>query len=359
MATIRKRGDKYQVQIRRKGQSAISQSFTIRKDAETWARQMEVQADRLGLPTDPRALESVTLGELVLRYRDTVSVRKRGAASEVICLTAFLRHPICRKRLSELHTADFADYRDERLKQIKPVTLKRQLSPIHNLFEVARDEWRLPIRDNPLNKLTISTEVGRRERRLTEGEWERLIEAARSRKNPLILPIIILAVETGMRRGEILGIKWDHFASERRSLLIPQTKNGHARTIPLTPAAYALLQSCQRNGDNERVFPISANAFRLSWERIKKRAKIIDLHFHDLRHEGISRFFERGLTMPEVQMISGHRDVRMLLRYAHAQRKIVQAKLDSQSPDTQEELLPGRQEIAPTVIDHFEILDSR
>lgn len=114
-----------------------------------------------------RVLERVTLGDLVKRYRDNVSTGKRGYEVEVIVLNAFLRHPICRRRLSELQTGDFAVYRDERLKQIKPSTLRRQLAPIHNLFEVARDEWGLPLRENPLAKLSMkASQVDRRERRL-------------------------------------------------------------------------------------------------------------------------------------------------------------------------------------------------
>ena len=136
---------------------------------------------------------------------------------------------------------------------------------------------------------------------------------------------MVLAVETGMRRGEILGIRWEHFDHERRCLLIPQTKNGHARTIPLSQRAGSILDSIERTEPS--AFPISANAFRLSWERVKKKAGIIDLHFHDLRHEAISRFFEMGMTVPEVASLSGHRTLSMLMRYAHAHNQSIQAKL--------------------------------
>lgn len=338
MASTRKRGDKYQVQIRRKGQS-LSRSFLLRKDAETWARQTDVQADRFDLPTDRKALERVTLGELVQRYRDTVTLHKKRRETETIVLNAFLRHPICRKTLSELHTADFADYRDERLKTIKSVSLKRELVTIQNLFEIARTEWNVPVRENPIQHLKFKAKDQRRERRLREGEYDLLVEAARSRKNPYVLPVIILAVETGMRRGEILAIQSEHFDPERRSLLIPQTKNGHSRIIPLTPGAYALLHGCgtdehretNEEKDRERMFPITANAFRLAWERVKVKAGVHDLHFRDLRHEAISRFFELGLTTPKVAAISGHRDMRMLFRYAHASQKAIQEKQSGMS----------------------------
>ncbi len=327
MATIRKRGAKWQVQIRRIGSPVLSRTFHIRRDAEVWARQAEVQADRSEFPGDPRVLNRITLGELVERYRETVSPTKRGYEIERIILNAFLRHPICRKPLSRLRTEDFAAYREERLRSVKPVTLKRELSPVHNLFEVARDEWGLPLPENPLSKLRLKVPPRRRERRLRDGELENLIAAGRSCRNPYILPIIRVAVATGMRRGEILALRWEHIDRERRSLLIPDAKNGHPRTLPLTKDVAAMLDTVPRAGD--WVFPLTGNAFRLAWERLRARAGLSDLHFHDLRHEAISRFFEQGLNVPEVALISGHRDARMLFRYTHAQREQILRKLCS------------------------------
>jgi integrase len=333
MATIRRRGDKWQVQIRRKGEAPQTKSFHRKKDAEVWARQIELQADRHELPKDPRALEQWTLGELVERYRDEVSIHKRGYEIEKIVLNAFLRHRICSKPLSEISPSDFAAYRDERLKEILPTSLKRQLSPLHNMFEIARDEWGLPLHQNPLDAVQINRDHRRRERRLREGELERLVEAARSCRNPHITPIILLAVATGMRRGEILAIEWGHLRREDRSLLIPHTKNGYPRNIPLSRIALGVLEGVGRS--EERVFAITVNAFRLSWQRLRYRAQIDDLHFHDLRHEAISRFFEMGLTTPEVALISGHRDMRMLFRYTHPMRRRVLDKLDRCALDTQ------------------------
>jgi integrase len=336
MATIRKRGRKWQVQIRRLGLHPVSRSFHIRKDAELWARQMELEADRYGLPSDPKALQRVTLRELVERYRDTVSVRKRGYEIERIVLNAFLRQPFCRKRLSDIRTQDFALYRDQRLKEVKPNTLKRQLCSLQHMFEVARDEWGLPIQENPLHKLKLSSVDQRPERRLRPGEYEALTGAAGQCRNVLILPIIQLAIETGMRRGEILNARWSHLNSADVSLLILDTKNGYSRTIPLTPTAFQILVRLKTGieggeGDcsagSDFLFPISANSVRRAWKRVTKRAKLNDLRFHDLRHEAISRLFEVGLTAPEVALISGHRGMRMLSRYSHPLRQIIARKL--------------------------------
>ncbi|MGH6854504.1 MAG: tyrosine-type recombinase/integrase, partial [Aestuariivirga sp.] len=245
MATIRKRGMRWQVQVRRLGNRSSSKSFINRKDAEAWARQTEIQVDRRELPQDPRQLERFTLGELVIRYRDTVTPHKRAAKVETIVLNAFLRHSICSKRLSDISPTDFTSYRDERLKEVKAYSLKRMLSPIQNLFEIARTEWGLPIRDNPVSTLKIVCLNNRRERRLREGELEQIKEAAKRTRNPIILPVILFALETGLRRSEILAATWGDLDAANRVLVIPRAKNGHSRTIPLTLVALALLQRLQ------------------------------------------------------------------------------------------------------------------
>ncbi|MEM9635694.1 MAG: site-specific integrase [Pseudomonadota bacterium] len=137
-----------------------------------------------------------------------------------------------------------------------------------------------------------------------------------------------------MRRGEILGLCWGHVDLKRRSVTILDSKNGYSRTIPLTPGAFALLQAMKELAGGEglrsqRVFPLTAVALRMVWERMLAKTYIVDLHFHDLRHEAISRFFEMGLTVPEVASISGHRDLKMLMRYAHADTTRLARKLEA------------------------------
>lgn len=171
MASIRKRNGKYEVQVRHLGQPRVSRTFHDLATARRWARETEIAADRHDLEAvfDKRSL-AVTLGELIGRYRDTVTVHKRRAGIERIVLNAFALHPICRKSLMHLRAADFGAYRDDRLKKVKPTTLKRELGPIHNLFEIARDEWGIPIKENPLDKLKLVAPDQRRERRLKDGE---------------------------------------------------------------------------------------------------------------------------------------------------------------------------------------------
>lgn len=156
-------------------------------------------------------------------------------------------------------------------------------------------------------------------------ELQALSKALDECRNKHVKPMALFALATGMRRGEILALNWDDIDKERRTATIRMSKNGDPRTVPLSSSALAALKLCQTASG--RIFPLSANAFRLSWERTKRRAGLEDLRFHDLRHEAISRFFELGLNVPEVAMISGHKDPRMLFRYTHPKAEEVANKM--------------------------------
>ncbi len=333
MATIRQRGGKWQVQVRRAGSGAVSKSFLRRKDADAWARQMEVRADRSDLPTDAGVLKKITLADLINRYLTEVTPKKRGAKIERSVLAQMLRDPICKLPLSQLGTADFARYRDRRLTFVAPTTLKRQLNPVQHMFEVAKRDWAIPVRDNPIKALGFSAAMRMRTRRLRPGELNRLLKATRCCRSSAIAQIIQFALATGMRRGEIANMRWKDLDLKRRLLTIPVTKNGHARAIPLSNEAVKALPRQRSFGGH--IFSMTGNAIHLAWDRITQRAGIDDLRFHDLRHEAISRFFELGLTIPEVAAISGHRDATMLLKYAHAASKMIFSKLNAKAPSNE------------------------
>jgi integrase len=226
--------------------------------------------------------------------------------------------------LSKLSPAAIAQYRDERLKLVKSGTVRRELAIVQHCFEVARREWGLPIPINPVQQIATPEAQRPRERRLEDDEGNRLASAAAT-SAWYLRPLVALAIETGMRRGELLSIRWKDVDLTAPTIRILKTKNGHPRTIPLTPKAVEVLASLARTDD--RVFPITPNAVRLAWERLRKRAGLEDLRLHDLRHEAVSRFFEYGLTVPEVALISGHRDPRMLSRYTHLRPEKVAEKL--------------------------------
>jgi integrase len=231
--------------------------------------------------------------------------------------------------LRELTPARLATHRDERLKLVATSTVRREFTILRHVLQVARRDWDHKLVGNPADLVSLPPNPRPRERRLSSDDLNRIAQALRSTRNPWIEPAIQFAIATGLRRGELLAMRWSDIDPQRRLLAVPQTKTGEPRVIPLTTAAFALLSTLPKQECDDRVFALSANALRIAWKRLTHRADIKDLHFHDLRHEAISRFFELGLTVPEVALISGHRDPRMLARYTHIRPAHVGRRLDN------------------------------
>ncbi len=317
MATIAKRKHGYCVQIRRRGFAAVSRTFPTHSEAVAWANQEEAKrtVQKRGRKRQALDLRNITLREILSRYLKEVSSQKIGWLNEHYQLAALMRSPLCDLSLEELSVTDLAQYRDERLKIVKAGTVCRELGLVQHALNVATDEWGYNLEENPASKVRKPKLNNARNRRVSQNELDRLIaELAEIDRNDVI-SVIQFAVETGMRRGEILSLEWRFVDLHRRTAHLPRTKNGHARTVPLTNGAIAVLEKQSRK--NSLVFAVSSDALKMCWRRIITKTGIKDLHFHDLRHEAISRFFEMGLSMPEVALISGHRDPRMLMRYTH------------------------------------------
>ena len=328
MAAIRRRGRKWHVQIRRKNHPSLTRSFDTRRDANAWAREEETRLDRLQAWRGPVSMHCLSLADLVRRYRDEEVPKKRGAHIETIMLDAFLRSGLAALPLTEIGPRHFATYRDARLRNVRPATICRELGIFQHMFGVAIKEWGLPLATNPLAGVRKPKRDDRLPRRVPERALLQLQVAAARGRTPVLVPLLRFAVETAMRRGELLALRWDDIDPETRLLHIPKTKNGRPRTIPLTPAAIAVLASLERTEEGALVFPITPSALAQCWRRLIRRAGLKDISFHDLRHEAVSRLFELGLSMPEVALISGHRDHRMLMHYTHLQPQTVGAKLD-------------------------------
>ena len=160
-----------------------------------------------------------------------------------------------------------------------------------------------------------------------EGEYEKLKAASHSCRNLLLWPVIEFALATAMRRSEILSLEWSYINLSAGIATLPVTKNGTQRSVPLSISARNILRETSRDADHP--FTTTDYAIRQGWDRLVRRAGIENLKFHDLRHEAISRFFENGLNLPEVSLISGHKDPRMLFRYTHITAEHVSRKLGS------------------------------
>ena len=328
IATVRRRGDKWQVQVRRQGFEGLSRSFTQIRDAERWGVLKEREFDLLesqGLIG--RKVCDLTLEALLVRYRETVVPRKRCPDREAYMVAALERAPFAAVQADRVSSADVKVYRDARLRSVGPATVVRELGVLQHAYEVARADWGFEGLANPVKGVARPKLPPGRARRLTDGEEALLIAGARRGRNPLLLPVIGFALETGMRLGEIVSADWSHLDAGERVLLLPVTKNGKPRTVPLSLKAMDLL-AARGVASRGLIFPTTVEAVKQAWQRLTRRTGIADLHFHDLRHEAVSRLFERGLDMPEVMMVSGHTDHRMLLRYTHLSARKLVEKMD-------------------------------
>ena len=239
----------------------------------------------------------------------------RGGDLETQRINIWLREwPFTKTLISELSPSVLATYRDERLRQVSAGTVLRELNILRAALNRARIDWGVPVPDVKIKRPKAPAP---RDRRLKSGEEELLLKGCNGSRIKQLKPVIILAIETAARQGELLALTWDNVDLKRRVARFPITKNGHPRTVPLSSRAVEVLEAIPREGDN--VFSaFSKDRFSLkhAFVRLTKRVKIEGLRFHDLRREGVSRMLERGLNIVEISQVSGHKTLSMIQRYA-------------------------------------------
>lgn len=345
MATIRKRGDyQWQAEIRRKGYPSQRRTFETKADAEKWAAVVESEIARNVFRPHGEA-EKTTLDECLKRYLKEVTPLKKGAGptleeGKIGIIRADTG--LCAKPMTAVRGVDVAAYRDKRLKVVGPATVIKELNIISHLFNTAIREWGMESLVNPVAAVRKPKAPKGRERRLMPGELDAILGATES---PELPAIVQLELETAMRRSEIVGLTWKNVNLKKRFLLLPDTKNGDARAVPLSSQAVSLLEALPRRISG-RVFGLTPSAATHAFVRACKRARVkyeefcklsgkqpdksflMDLRLHDLRHEATSRLFESGkLDMMEVASITGHKTLSMLKRYTHLRAEELAKKL--------------------------------
>ena len=315
LATITKRKGRFCVQIRRKGYTPISRSFPTKAEAEAWAQDEDRKRTSPRMKRELLDPRYVKLGDVLERYLKEVTAHKISRETEHYRIAKIVRAPIAELSLFELTASAIAHFRDDRLKTVKAATVCRELHLIKQALNIAKREWGYNLEENVAEAVRYPKIRNARNRRVADREIDDLIRALLEIDRRDIVAVIRFALETAMRRGEILTLEWRHIDMRRRTAHLPRTKNGYARTVPLTNGALDVMRGVQN--DSRLVFNVTSDSLKMCWRRIMIKTEIEDLHFHDFRHEAISRLFELGLSMPEVALISGHRDPRMLMRYTH------------------------------------------
>lgn len=334
MASIVERGGKFLVRVTRRGHPQINRTFTLRKDAEAFARTTEADLER-GLIKADRG-DKVTLRDLVRRYLDEVVPGKRGHEVEAVRIKAMLRpssaaRSILDRLMSDLQPHHVAAWRDARLKVVAAATVRREWEILSHVTTTARLDWGYSNLDSPFARLRKPRVSNARDRRVIDAEVEAICDATESVE---LASLVRLALATAARRSELLSLTWRDTDLNRKVAVLRagNTKNGHARQLPLSPAALEVLRSLPRDINGGRIFTMQPHSVTQAFNRAADRARktyvvgggadphfLADLRFHDLRHEGCSRLAELGLSAFELSAVSGHRTLQLAARYTHLQ----------------------------------------
>ena len=329
MATFRKRNDKWQARVQRSGQTPIAKTFNTKADAIKWSRNIESQLD-LGTLTPKQTMPR--LRPMLERYVAEVTPSKKGVSQERYRAAQMMKTNLADLFMDKITGEVVAKYRDQRLAEVSNNTVRLELAFLSVVFEQSRKEWGMAV-SNPVRQIRMPKPGKPRTRRLEAGEEEALLTACAASGAHYLHSFVVLAIETGMRFGELAGVLWLHVDLDKRTIFLPDTKNGQARFVPLSTRAIAALRTLPRSISG-RMFTVKLGSIRSAFLIAVQKAKacspegmLQNLRFHDLRHEAVTRLFEKGLNTFEVGSISGHKTLAMLQRYTHIRANDLALKL--------------------------------
>ena len=322
MAHISKQRSLWRVRIRRKGSLPINKSFQSKVDATKWARRVERLVE-LGKYEDISEAGMTTLGEALERYLAEKTPEKKGSTEEAYRITKIIKAPIAQVSLAELTAGKITKYRREIAKETSNSNANRYVSLICTCLKTVIAEWDIYLPQNPCKQISKLREPAPKDDRITPEQEASIMASARQSKNIYLPCIITIGMELGLRRSEIVKLRWEWIRGNQ--LTIIDTKNGTNRTVPLTTKIQAELNKLPRK-DIGRIFG-EMKSFRDAWEYCLKRAGV-DTNFHRLRHEACSRLNEKGFTIPEICAISGHKTWSSLKRYTHISPDFLAEKLN-------------------------------
>jgi integrase len=340
MASIQKRKEVYRVRITRRGYATLSKTFATRQEALKWARNTETQIDDGNIkPLGAqgfRTVEGTTFAMACEHYERTHSRLKENHRSEALILKA-LANRFGELTVNRIGQPEIAQLRDDLLQKGRSgTTVAHYLNAVSKVYQMLKAEWGLDIA-NPITGIKRPKPNPPRVVRLSDEAVNALVKACEGASEPLLAPIVKVAIETGMRRGEILNLQWSDIDHARRRIYINRSKNGLARCIPASRRVLQVLDTAPKTHGSS-VFPIDAESMRKHYERSVCRARsqwpdqscnpFTNLTFHDLRHQALSQLSDQGLNVIELAEISGHKTLSMLRRYVHPTLEDILKKMD-------------------------------
>jgi integrase len=326
MASFRQRGGRWQARVRRQGHPDEVRTFTSRQDAEKWARSVETEIDRGSYISSAEA-QKYTFADLLGRYLSEVLRGNRHEKVQAYRYKAMARSWLGRLNLSRLTPAVVAKYRDARLSEVSVASVIRELACISSVINHGRKEWGISMA-NPVPLVRKPSAPRGRERVVCDEELARLATALQplGKRSIWMWPLVLLALETAMRRGELLSLRWVDVDFAARTATLLETKNGDKRVVPLSTKALQILRDMPRDISG-KVIPMTGFAVSKAWTTATCRAGLKDLHFHDLRHTAITRMAGKLPNVIELAAVSGHKSLRMLQRYYHPRAEDLAKKL--------------------------------
>lgn len=332
MATIETRRNDdgsigYRAKVRLKGFPSQSATFERKTDAKEWAKQTEANM-RQGRYFKTAEAKKHTVGKLIDRYLQEMKIKNPKRFADVNPLLRWWKVEIGVYLLSDISRALIIEQRDKLLntgnvRKRSNSTVNRYMTALGNVFTVALNEWEW-VQENPLRKISKLSEPRGRVRFLNDEEREHLLQACQASTSPHLLILVVLALSTGARHGELINLCWKDVDLERRVITLHDTKNKERRLLPLAHYALQLMEghSKLRNITSDLVFPSPLNPHnpwdsRSAWEAALKRANIQNFRFHDLRHSCASYLAMNGASLAEIAEVLGHKTLQMVKRYAH------------------------------------------
>ncbi|APB68684.1 TPA: site-specific integrase [Pseudomonas aeruginosa] len=332
MATYRKRSGGWRAEVAKKG-VRDSGTFSTKAEAVAWATQRE--AEILAGVGSPKGASNSTLKEALEKYKLEVSPSKVGQRWEEIRLDKLVNElEFVGERIVDVGAEQIAAWRDLRLKSVATSTVRREMTLLSSVFEQARREWRW-IKSNPVREVKRPKNRPPRDRRISAAEENKILDglgyvdgAPPTTKMQELGYAFLIALETAMRQGEILGLSTGRVNLPGRYVELTHTKNGDARKVPLSSRAVELLQVLvNAAGDREDLFTLSSKSADVLFRKVRDRQKIDGLTFHDTRHEATTRL-ARKLDVLDLARMTGHRDPRSLMVYYNATASEVASRLD-------------------------------